>query len=161
MGQERDVFRTVSVRFSAQHCSKLEKALDAWEKLRLARGTPLFVGGHLTNSYTPERAEQQWQRLREAFIDLQTQEGRRDGQWIRRFDVQARLASFEASYRSKFVRKVAFFRQQHEKAASRTDPQVVLLSRFQRVLKAWERRSGDDKQQQRRTKSRVQAETHQ
>merc|ERR1712107_343520 len=87
--------------------------------------------------------------------------GRRDGQRIRRCDVQARLASFEASYRSKFVRKVASLRQQQDKAASRTDPQVVLFSRFQKALVAWERTKGGGKQQQRRAKSRVQTDGQQ
>merc|ERR1712032_493060 len=112
---EGGFLRAVTVRFSAQHWlgrglaihfSGLHKALDAWQRLRAARGEQLFLGGHNTAAvYTPERAEQQWLRLREVFVRLQTEAGRRRGQRLQPSDVEARVRHLEASYRCTFARK--------------------------------------------------------
>merc|ERR1712113_1348878 len=107
-------------------------------------------------AYTPERAEQQWLRLREAFLQLQTEAGRRYGQRIRRSDVEARLVSMETSYRSTFVKKVAQCRRRQERlhvSANKTkerDPQLALLRRLQRLLRAGDRKNSSDERQQRR-----------
>jgi len=59
--EESKFLRTVTVRFSAQHwigcglsihSNGLDKALNAWHKLRVARGVALFMCGHATKAYT-------------------------------------------------------------------------------------------------------------
>jgi len=162
---ESNVLRSVTVRFSAQHWigsglsihfSHLDKALDAWQKLAVARGVPLFRGGHTTAAYTPERAAQQWQRLRQVFVELQTEVGRRDGQRMRRSDVDSKLASLECAYRSTFVKKVARYRNLHQRTLLgkrqpvRIDPQVALYHRFRRLVHTWERKTTREKQKQMR-----------
>jgi len=165
--ESSNFLRTVTVRFSAQHwigCglsihySGLEKALNAWQRLHVARGVPLFVGGHTARAYTPERAEQQWRHLRDVFIDLQTENGRRDGQRMRRSDVESRLASLEASYRSTFVKKVADCGRRRARRAfalnaEKMDPHIALLRRFHRVLRMWERKTASAEQQQKRVEA--------
>jgi len=142
--------RTVTVRFSAQHWlgrglsihfSSLDRALDAHHRLQEARSVPLFKGGANSSAYTPEEAQAQWQCLRRTYVQLQAQAGRRNGQRIRRCDVEARLASLESAYHSTFVRKAARFRQLQEKMrnAKAKDPEEALLLRLQRLLKAWDR----------------------
>merc|ERR1712232_297934 len=115
-------------------------------------------GGHTTRAYTPERAEQQWRRLREVFIDLQTEDGRRKSQRMRRSDVESRLSSLEVAYRSTFVKKVAHCRQRHERRAfvlnaEKIDPHIALLRRFHRVLRVWERKTASAEQQRKRVEA--------
>merc|ERR1712039_1101783 len=111
--------RFVTVHLSAQHwigrglyihCDEFEKALQAWQKLENARGPQLFQSGHATAAYTPERAEQVWQRLKKIFVELRTQDGR-----TQPMQVEAQLAAMEASYRSSYVKKAALIRRKQWK----------------------------------------------
>eukprot|EP00928_Gymnodinium_smaydae_P024507 TRINITY_DN19811_c0_g1_i1.p1 TRINITY_DN19811_c0_g1~~TRINITY_DN19811_c0_g1_i1.p1 ORF type:complete len:345 (-),score=37.81 TRINITY_DN19811_c0_g1_i1:166-1200(-) len=152
---EHPFLRTVSVRFSAEHWigrglaihfSTLEAALAAWHRLQLAQGEVLFASGHVTPAYTPEKADEQWRRIRKAYVDLQTDARRRAGQRLRRIDVEARLATLEATYRAKYLQKVARFRRQRELRhplrgrAYEISSDGVLQRRLQRVLRIWEHR---------------------
>lgn len=157
--------RTVTVRFSAQHwigCglsvhfSDLERALNAWMRLHDARGATLFVGGHATSAYNPEVAVQQWRLLRQVFIELQTESGRRNGQWVRRSDVEKRLSNLEASYRSTFLKKLAKWRQRKGRISASSnntasvDRQAALFRRLEQVLQRWEHKRATWKRHQRR-----------
>jgi len=139
--REGEFVRSVTVYLSAQHwigrglsirCDEVEKALHAWQKLEDARGPLLFRGGHATAAYTPEWAEQVWQRLKKLFVELRAQDGREQ-----RMEVEAQLVAMEASYRSSYVKKVAHIR--HKQWKNRTDVQDALLRRFRRTIQAWER----------------------
>jgi hypothetical protein len=148
--REREFLRSVTVHLSAQHwigrglsihCDELEKALQGWQKLETVRGPQLFQGGHATAAYSPGRAEQVWQRLKQIFIEFRTQDGR-----TQRMQVELQLAAMEASYHASYVKKVALIRRQQWKM--REDAQDAAFRRFRRTIQAWERSVAIEKRKQ-------------
>jgi hypothetical protein len=155
--QDGEFLRSVTVHFSAHHwigrglyihCDELEAALQAWQKLEDARGPLLFHGGHATAAYTPERAEQVWQRLKNTFVELRTQDGR-----TQRMEMEAQLAAMEASYRSSYLKKVAHIRRKQWE--NREYAQDELLRRFRRTIQAWERAVAKQRKQHSARKSKA------
>lgn len=148
---EHQLLRSVAVGISAHHWIgrvlwvhrlQLESALDAWRCHDDARGCALFIGSAATAAYTPGKAREQWSRVREVFIKLQTDDGRRQ-----RSQVDLELRQMEASYRLAFERKTRRFQQQiyrqQERQATRVsggvDPNGARLHRCERLIRSWRR----------------------
>jgi len=148
---EQAFFRSVTVGISAHHwigrvlwvhCLQLDRALDAWSRHNNARGCPLFYGNQATAEYTARRAQEQWSRIREVFIQLQIEGGR-----LLRSQVEAQLKKMEITYRKTFERKAAHFQKlQYQQTRTRArnatakvarDKSEVLLRRFERAIRNW------------------------
>jgi len=143
---EGEFLRSVGVTFSAQpwigrglyvHCQQLGRALEAWCRLETAKGASLFKGACVTLAFTPQRLEQQWRRVREVFIQLQTEEGK-----IQRSQVEGFLAALEARYRPIFARKASRWYQQWQRAQAagavdRVNAERALLRRCERAIRTW------------------------
>lgn len=161
--KEDEFLRSVGVSFSAQpwigrglyvHCHQLERALEAWCRLEAAKGASLFRGACVTASFTPQRLEEQWRRVRDVFIQLQTEDGK-----LQRSEVEAFLAALEARYRPVFARKAARWQQQWRRAqtagaADRVDAERALMRRCERAVRAW--RQGMEREAWRKQRVEVQ-----
>jgi len=167
--QEQRFLRGFSVSFSAHHWigrglsvhrNRLDRALEAWQRFEIARGVPLFKGSTVFTTYTPMKAQEQWQRVREAFIQLQTEDGR-----LPRSQVEEYLAAAEASYRPMFERKVAAFLRRQWRQATHgggrekrgdADADSSVLRRVEAVLRAWRRDVAREQRQRKRAEYRKQ-----
>lgn len=151
--KKREFFRSVAVGISAHHWIgrvlwvhrlQLDRALDAWMRHCTARGPPLFIGNKALAAYTPKRSQEQWLRVKDAFLQLQIEDGRGS-----RSQIEERLRKMETAYRSVFQRKVMHFQQlryrqqktrtSHVKARNSQDEPETLLRSFDRVIQAWRR----------------------
>jgi len=165
---ERDFFRSVTVGISANHwvgrvlwvhCAQLDRALDAWSRHNIARGCPLFRGNQAFAEYTRRRAEEQWSRIKEVFIQLQAEGGR-----LLRSQVEAQLKHMETAYRKTFERKAAHFQKlqyQQKRTLIRNatakvsrDRSEVLLRRFERVIRSWNRADSKECWQRKRAEAK-------
>lgn len=160
---ESGFFRTVTVNVSACHRlgrslyvtrNTLERALQVWTRLHVAKGAVLASAEN-----TPQRAEQQWLRVREAFIQLQTEDG-----GLQRSQVEAYLAAIEASYRPVFERKLAYLQRRQWRAAGnsansradKVDVQTSLVRRLEQVLRTWRSDIATKARKRKRNETRLQ-----
>jgi len=166
---EGSFLRNVSVTFSAYHwvgrelsvhSRHLHLALAAWETLEIARGARLFRGPSITAAYTPQRAAEQWSRLREAFVRLSEVLGGQP-----RARVEARIASLQAAYRPVFQRKSALYWHQWKKLTqapagqpqpSSAGARTSLILRLEAALRAWRREASRRALRARRASAREQ-----
>jgi len=122
------------------HCQQLDRGLAAWARMEEAKGVPLFKGNCISSAFTLQRLQEQWRRIREAFVQVQMESGR-----LARQQVEAFLMAQEASYQPRYTRKVARWMQQWRRAqtigaAGRTvATERRLLQRFEWVVQSWRR----------------------
>jgi len=162
---EGEFLRYVGVSFSAQpwigkalyvHRQQLGGALEAWCRLGSAKGASLFKGSSVTLAFTPQKLEEQWRRVREVFIQLQTEEGK-----IQRSHVEADLVALEASYRPVFARKAARWHQQWQRAqaAAAVDSaktERALLRRCERAIQSWSQQAACEVHRKQRAEAQKQ-----
>lgn len=165
--EEHEFLRSVTVTFYAHHWlgrglivhrPSLDKALEAWDTLKAARGVPLFKGARATAAYTFERDCAQWKRLRRAFVELQVKGG------ARRADVESRLAAAEASRGPARLRRAALYQQQLQPPPERSGRKMgraavddaALLQRLERVVEVWVRTAAKQAERSRRAAAKEQ-----
>lgn len=165
---EKDLLRSVTVGISAHHWIgrvlwvhrlQLEKALDVWTRHSIARGPPLFLGNKVTAEYTPKKSHEQWLRIRETFIQLQTEDGRAS-----RSHVVGLLAKMETAYRPMFQRKTMHFQKlRHQQKTNQTrrlqpkmitDDPEILLHRFRRAIQGWRCAANAERSKRKRAESK-------
>mmetsp|Transcript_15473 Transcript_15473/g.33528 ORF Transcript_15473/g.33528 Transcript_15473/m.33528 type:complete len:367 (-) Transcript_15473:151-1251(-) len=113
---EKQFLRGVSVTVAARHWigqalstrfGTLAQALDAWKCLEDARGVPLFYCNTITANYTLDAALQQWKRLRQAFLHVQSLGSKKSLAMV-----EQHLSFLEGSYRPVFLRKARALERQ-------------------------------------------------
>eukprot|EP00928_Gymnodinium_smaydae_P026966 TRINITY_DN21008_c0_g1_i2.p1 TRINITY_DN21008_c0_g1~~TRINITY_DN21008_c0_g1_i2.p1 ORF type:complete len:370 (-),score=55.74 TRINITY_DN21008_c0_g1_i2:105-1145(-) len=144
---DTDFFRSVAVCFSAQHwigrslsihLDGLEVALQAWQHIELAQTPKLFLHGHATAAYSSHRAVQQWQQLKQVFVEFSVRNGAR-----RQHDVEARLALMETAHRTRFIQNTAKRQREKDvmafsaKCPKKIDPERAVIRRFRCALQVW------------------------
>lgn len=150
---ECEFLRAVRVSFSAQHWigrnlfvhrDRLDSALVAWSRFNGVKGQQLFRGSQLSTVYTPERAKEQWKRVREVFVELQLEFGR-----MNQLQVEERLAVQEARCQVGVERAAARWRRQQweqkqqqpgrvKDSANKPTAQAALLRRMEQLIWSWD-----------------------
>jgi len=163
---ERSFLRNITVNVSAFYRlgrslyvtrSSLEGALEAWKFLDAAKGDAID-----RPAYSRQKAETRWQRVREAFIQLQVGSGA-----CLRSQVEAYLVRMESLYRPLFERKVAYLQRRQWKnadttpanaPASRDDIQTLVLRRLEQSLRRWRKDVLREARKRKRSEARTQRE---
>mmetsp|Transcript_11309 Transcript_11309/g.24925 ORF Transcript_11309/g.24925 Transcript_11309/m.24925 type:complete len:325 (-) Transcript_11309:57-1031(-) len=144
-------FRSVSICISASHwvgrCIQvyfptLKEALDATKRVESAAYPPVLVGGHPTPDYTPEKAADQWSRMKKVIVDLQTASGR-----LSACQAEADLWRLERAHAPQHAQKVWKIHQARAKR-SRTFssgnkpkmcPEQKILRKLEQIIARWAR----------------------
>lgn len=149
--------RGVRVSFSANHWigrnlfvhrEQLDAGLVAWNRLHGERCPRLFAGSQPSAAYTPELARERWNRAREAFVELQAEQGR-----CERDQVEEALSMLEANRKADvdhvamMWRRMQWERQQQQERQQRLLPgpegvtakcgAEALLQRMDKLLRSW------------------------
>lgn len=121
--------------------ARLGEALEVWQRFDNAKTFQLFRGGMPTAVYTPERAEAQWKRIREAFLELRPDRGK-----LPRWKAEAHLAELEAHHRPAVAKAKARWKHGRNvnEVLANSDVQARLLRRMERMLHKWECAVGAD-----------------
>jgi len=89
IGWVEDIIAAVEVHLSYHHFIgghsfklkfvSLDEGTGAWEQLHAAKGQDLFRGSGVTAAYTPQAAKEQWQRLKNTFLEIAASRITREG----------------------------------------------------------------------------------
>lgn len=125
----------VKLRFST-----VEAGIHAWEELQRAKGPQLFQGQGITKAYSPQAALEQWQRIKETYLNLGA------GLGFQRQKLEAQLARLEEAHKpARLERECQLWRRMKrasEKASQGPAADRVLLRKLDRLL-ATQRQLGE------------------
>jgi len=142
-----DLFlRGIRVSFSAQHWigrnlyiyrDKLDSGLTAWARFESIKGPQLFKGPYPSEAYTPEKAQAQWKRARELFLELQADTGKLDRSYVMQY-----LSLLEAKRRDDVERTaVLWCRKQQQAKSQSANVQAKLSQRLEKLVERREEHS--------------------
>lgn len=129
-------------------CHQLQGALEVWKLLHDSKEFQLFTDQPSTD--IPQRAEERWRRMREAFVTLQTTHG-----GLHRSQLGKVLQEFEAHHSLARDKLIARLRQQHNQQKAnaavkvKSNPQILLLRRFEQLRCKWDRAVAREEQSKR------------
>jgi len=140
------------------HCAQLQGALKVWKLLHESKDTQPFVAGPQCITDIAKRAEERFGQMREIFTSLQIAHGK-----LHQSQLGNLLQELEACHRPALKKMTARWMRQHERmqqkagAASRIDPQVVLMKQFEHVHRKWDRAIAQEEQRVRNEKANIAA----